>query len=60
VKRAALIYFILAIVTFILGLAGIAGMNVEIGKTFFSVFLFLSVVSFLVAVTTNENIRGLP
>ncbi len=59
-KRAAVVYFILAILSFALGAAGIAGLTLEIGKTFLSIFLFLSVVSFLVAVTTNENVRSLP
>ena len=59
-KRAAVIYLILAFVAFFLGASGVAGMSLEIGKIFLSVFLFLSIVSFLVSVTTNENIRGLP
>jgi uncharacterized membrane protein YtjA (UPF0391 family) len=48
--RAAIAFFILAIVTFVLGSSGIAGISIEIGKTLLFVFLALAVVSFLMSV----------
>ncbi|KHD87404.1 MAG: membrane protein [Bdellovibrio sp. ArHS] len=46
--RAAIIFFIIAIVAFIFGASGIAGMSMEIGRLLLMVFLALAVISFLI------------
>lgn len=46
--RAAIIFFIIAIVAFIFGASGIAGMSMEIGRLLLLVFLVLAIISFLI------------
>lgn len=46
--RAAIIFFIIAIVAFIFGASGIAGMSMEIGRILLMVFLALAVITFLI------------
>lgn len=46
--RAAIAFFILAIVAFVLGANGIAGMSMEIGRLLLIVFLVLAVISFVI------------
>lgn len=46
--RAAIIFFILAIVAFVLGANGIAGLSMEIGRMLLIVFLVLAVISFFI------------
>lgn len=58
--RAALAFFILAIVAFVFGANGIAGISMEIGKTLLVVFLILAVVSFLVSLARGRNSQSLP
>lgn len=45
--RAAIGFFILALVSILLGANGIAGLSMEIGKVLLVVFLVLAVISFL-------------
>ncbi|QDK38852.1 DUF1328 domain-containing protein [Bdellovibrio sp. NC01] len=46
--RAAIAFFILAIVAFVLGANGVAGLSVEIGRMLLIVFLVLAVISFFI------------
>lgn len=46
--NAAITFFVLALVAFLLGATGIAGVSMEIGKTLLMVFLVLAVVSFVI------------
>lgn len=46
--RAAIIFFVIAIVAFLFGAGGIAGMSMEIGRILLMVFLALAVISFLI------------
>lgn len=55
--RAALVFFVIAILAFVLGAYGIAGLSMEIGKILLFVFLALAVVSFLVSIITGRNIK---
>lgn len=48
--RAAIVFFIIAIVAFIFGASGIAGMSMEIGRLLLMIFLALAIVSFLINV----------
>jgi uncharacterized membrane protein YtjA (UPF0391 family) len=58
--RAAISFFILALVAYVLGANGIAGLSVEIGKTLLVVFLALAVISFLVSLVTGKKTQRLP
>lgn len=46
--RAAIIFFVIAIVAFIFGASGVAGMSMEIGRLLLMVFLALAIISFLI------------
>lgn len=46
--RAAIVFFIIAIVAFIFGATGIAGVSMEVGRMLLLVFLALAVISFLI------------
>jgi uncharacterized membrane protein YtjA (UPF0391 family) len=45
--NAAITFFVLALVAFILGATGFAGLSMEIGRTLLFVFLVLAVASFV-------------
>ena len=45
--NAAITFFVLALVAYLLGAGGVAGLSIEIGKTLLSVFLVLAVISFI-------------
>ena len=55
--RAAIAFFILAVVAFILGATGIAGVSMEIGKLLLTVFLVLAVISFIIDLVTRRGSR---
>lgn len=48
--RAALGFFILALVATILGASGVAGVSMEIGRSLLVIFLILAIISFAVGV----------
>lgn len=53
--RAAIIFFVIAIVAFIFGASGIAGMSMEIGRILLMVFLALAVISFIVNLVSTRG-----
>ena len=55
--RAAIAFFVLALVAFILGASGIAGMSMEIGKLLLTVFLVLAVISFVIDLVGRRGNR---
>jgi len=55
--RAAIAFFILAIVSMLLGLGGVAGLSLEIGKILLIVFLVLAVISFLLGAFTGKKVN---
>lgn len=55
--RAAIAFFVLAIVAFILGASGIAGVSMEIGKLMLTVFLVLAVISFVIDLVSKRGTR---
>ena len=57
--RAAISFFIIAVISYILGAYGIAGVSVEIGKVLLFVFLVLSAISFLYSVISGKTPRQL-
>ena len=57
---AAITFFMIALVAYLLGANSIAGVSIEVGKILLIVFLALSVISFLVAMVTGKNKRQSP
>jgi uncharacterized membrane protein YtjA (UPF0391 family) len=53
--RAAIAFFILAIVAFVLGASGIAGISMEIGRMLLIVFLILAVISFVMNMMSGRR-----
>lgn len=53
--RAAIAFFVLALVAIVLGANGIAGLSIEIGKILLFVFLALAIISFLVSIITGRK-----
>jgi len=45
--RAAIAFFVLALISILFGMYGIAGLSLEIGRVLLFVFLVLAVVSFV-------------
>lgn len=58
--RAAIGFFVLALVAFLLGANGIAGMSIEIGRILLFVFLVLAVISLVGGLITGKSPRSLP
>ena len=58
--RAAISFFILALVAFLLGANGIAGLSMDIGRTLLYVFLALAIISFVVSLVTGKRTKTLP
>jgi uncharacterized membrane protein YtjA (UPF0391 family) len=58
--RAALAFFLMAILAIVLGANGIAGLSLKIGQLFLVVFLVLSVLSFVGSVLTGKSPKTLP
>lgn len=58
--RAALIFFVLALVAILFGATGFAGVSLDIGRTLLIVFLVLAVISFLGSMLTGRNPKMLP
>ena len=57
--RAAIIFFVLALIVFGLGVGGIAGLSMEIGRTLLIVFLVLAVISFIGSLLTGKRPKQL-
>ena len=58
--RAAIAFFVLALVALLLGAGGIAGVSMEIGRTLLVVFLVLAVISFIASLVTGRRTNMLP
>lgn len=58
--RAAIAFFVLALVAIILGATGIAGLSMEIAKILLFVFLALAVISLVGSLITGKNPKRLP
>ncbi len=58
--RAAITFFVLALIAFALGAGGVAGLSMDIGRTLLVVFLVLSVISFIGSLLTGRHPRQLP
>lgn len=53
--RAALGFFILALIAVILGASGVAGISMEIGRALLVVFLILAVISFVAGIVSGRG-----
>lgn len=53
--RAAIIFFVLALVALLFGAYGIAGLSLDIGKVLLFVFLVLSIISAIVALVRGRR-----
>ena len=58
--RAAIAFFVLALISIVLGANNLAGLSMEIGKILLFVFLALAVISFVVSLLTGRSPRSLP
>ena len=58
--RAAILFFILGLVSVLLGAYGIAGLSLEIGRVLLAVFLVFAVISFIASIITGKNRVPLP
>lgn len=53
--RAAIAFFVIGLIAFILGAGNIAGVSIEIGQTLLVVFLVLAVISYLISLSTGRK-----
>lgn len=53
--NAAITFFVIALVAFVLGATGFAGVSMQIGQTLLTVFLILAVVSFLIGAIRGKS-----
>lgn len=53
--NAAIAFFVIALVAFIFGATGVAGMSMEIGRILLIVFLVLAVVSFIINMVRGKR-----
>lgn len=58
--RAAIVFFVLALVAILFGATGFAGMSMEIGKTLLFIFLILAAISFIANLLTGRSPKSLP
>ncbi len=55
--RAAIVFFVLALISFVFGMNGLAGMSMEIGRILLSIFLIFAVVSLVASLITGRRAR---
>lgn len=53
--RAAIAFFVLALIAILLGANGVAGLSLEVGKILLFVFLFLAIISFVLSIVTGKK-----
>ena len=58
--RAAVAFFVLAILAYILGEVGVANISMEIGHVLLVVFLVLAAFSFVGSLITGRNYKQVP
>jgi len=57
--RAAIAFFVIALIAVLLGAGHVAGISMELGKTLLAVFLVLAVLSFLANLVSGRGSRPL-
>ncbi len=58
--RAAIGFFVIALVAYFLGASGVGGLSMEIGRMLLIVFLILAAVSFVGSLVTGRSSTRLP
>ncbi len=58
--RAALAFFVLALLAFFFGANGIAGVSMEVGRMLLWVFLILAVINGILYLVSGRSPRNLP
>ncbi len=53
--RAAIGFFVLAILAYIFGANGIAGVSMEIGKSLIAIFVILAILAFIMSLITGRK-----
>lgn len=53
--RAAIIFFLMGLLSFMFGLYGVAGVSIDIGKLLLLVFVIFAAVSFVAAITARKS-----
>ena len=53
--RAAIVFFVLGLVSILLGAGRVAGLSLEIGQSLLAVFLILAVVSLVASMITGRG-----
>lgn len=53
--RAAIVFFVIALLAIIFGATGFAGVSMEIGKMLLGVFLVLAVISFIFSLVSGRK-----
>jgi uncharacterized membrane protein YtjA (UPF0391 family) len=53
--KAAIIFFVLALISIFLGAYGVAGLSMEIGKVLLTVFLIFALISFVLSAVTGKK-----
>lgn len=53
--RAALGFFVIALLAVVLGASGVAGMSMEIGRALLVIFLILAVISFVAGIVSGRG-----
>ena len=55
--RAAIAFFVLALIGILFGATGFAGVSMEVGRVLLTVFLILAVISFVVSLVSGRGNR---
>lgn len=58
--RAAIVFFVIGLLAYVIGANNVAGLSVEIGKVLLWVFLALAVVSLVVSLASGKRPKSLP
>jgi uncharacterized membrane protein YtjA (UPF0391 family) len=53
--RAAIGFFVLALISFVLGMNNLAGMSMEIGRILISVFVVLAIISLIAGLVSGRR-----
>lgn len=58
--RASLLFFILALVAYVMGATGVAGVSMDIARTLLGFFLFLAVLGLVAGLLIGRRLLGSP
>ena len=58
--RAALVFFVIALVAMVFGATGVAGVSMDVGQTLLVVFLILAAISFVAGMVSGRRPNLIP